>query len=176
MPDDLIPDGPGGLPKPVLIAGGVALLAFGYMYWKNKQNANAANSNTATPYGAPISGSGVIEPIVLNNTPPPTTTTSTGTTTNTPRYCGVPTLAYANQIAAQGGNLYYNPSPGVFVKVPNIAKSGLPKGTLLYTDCGSTNSSSGTSTTKASSISAPAASPVKAAIPAATTSVPRAAA
>lgn len=148
--DDLLPDGPGGDKKPLLIAGGIALLAFGYMYWRNKQNAAAAaTSNTASAYGAPTSGNGVIEPILLtnnNNTtnPPAQVTTNTPITVTappsppsipTPTTAGTPTPAgtpaasvngpFANMAAtiarAMGGNsnLVYIGSPAQSIQLQN---------------------------------------------------------
>lgn len=59
------PPGGGSIPREYLIAGGLVVLV---AIWYIRKNASASSSatNSSTPYGQPATGTGVLEPILIN--------------------------------------------------------------------------------------------------------------
>ena len=77
------PDGPPTV-KPVYIAGGVALLLVVFIWYRNKKASSSSSSGSSLnygPYGPPATGTGVLQPIVLNtggSSAPTSTLNNTG--------------------------------------------------------------------------------------------------
>jgi hypothetical protein len=114
------PDAPGGaindlVHRPIFwaaLAGGVAL----FYFWRKNQAANSS-SNTATPYGNPIAGGGVIEPIIFNGSPPATAAGTPSTPTTANGLIKIPNPQAAQQLQKEGFDIltkgngeYYNPN------------------------------------------------------------------
>jgi hypothetical protein len=78
-----VPSGASGIPKPVLY-GGIGLVLIGGVYLYEKHKSAAASTSSAstasTPYGQPATGTGVIEPIILNSGGSPGPAGPTGAT------------------------------------------------------------------------------------------------
>lgn len=128
------PDGPPTI-KPWMIGVGVAVLVVGYYLYKSRQASSSSGStlNTAA-YGPPATGTGVLEPIVINSgaggtssatAPTSTVGNTSGGASPVPAGTSAQTGGPTNGLGGLSPNSYYALSP-------NAARAALNTGMVVY--------------------------------------------